>query len=263
MAAAEAFFQRFPFAETRKVDQAVGFVWLHDRLSGGQPTSYSDIEGYFADAGLPRPTRSRLVKELKKHRGVHRGNANNTFAIGREKGESLDKEFGDIFAEGAEPIEELAGLGDTPYLNPGDLQGAHRMAELYLVLHCYENSARRFVESVLSDALGNGWWAKAANAPMKRKYDERKAKEEREKWISPRGGASPLYYLDWGELLAFVRKYPAEFKAHVPDLHFVELRFAELERVRNIVAHHGLLPSEDDFQRVLLSFRDWCRQIEP
>ena len=44
------------------------------------------------------------------------------------------------------------------------------------------------------------------------------------------------------------------------DIKFVELRFEELERVRNITAHNGFLPNSEDFQRVILSFKDWCRQ---
>ncbi|MGI9180036.1 MAG: Swt1 family HEPN domain-containing protein [Longimicrobiaceae bacterium] len=263
MIPAETFYQKFPFAGTRKVDQAVAFVWLHGRLTGGEPASYSDIEGHFAAAGLPRPTRSRLVSELKKHRGVHRGKRGGTFSVSRENGDAFDKEYGAVVAQDDVLIDDVAGVGETPYLGSADLQAARHMAELYLVLHCYENSIRRFIESVLSSALGPDWWDNAANAAMKRKYGERKAKEEREKWISPRGGTSPLFYLDWGELLTLIRKYPVEFGVHVPDLSFVELRFGELERVRNVVAHNGLLPSEDDFQRVLLSFRDWCRQIRP
>jgi hypothetical protein len=37
--------------------------------------------------------------------------------------------------------------------------------------------------------------------------------------------------------------------------------FAELERFRNIVAHNGALPSDDDFQHVELSFKQWCKQV--
>ena len=44
------------------------------------------------------------------------------------------------------------------------------------------------------------------------------------------------------------------------EIKFVELRFEELERVRNITAHNGFLPNSEDFQRVILSFKDWCRQ---
>ena len=33
-----------------------------------------------------------------------------------------------------------------------------------------------------------------------------------------------------------------------------------VERVRNITAHNGFLPNSEDFQRVILSFKDWCRQ---
>ncbi|AHG91307.1 Abi family protein [Gemmatirosa kalamazoonensis] len=136
------------------------------------------------------------------------------------------------------------------------------MAELYIILHCYENSARRLIETVLSTSLGATWWEKAANTGMKAKYQDRRQKEQRQKWITPRGG-SPLYYIDWGDLVALIRKHENEFLPFISDIKFVELRLEELERLRNIVAHHGVLPAEDDFQRVILSFRDWCRQVNP
>jgi hypothetical protein len=46
------------------------------------------------------------------------------------------------------------------------------------------------------------------------------------------------------------------FLSYIGDIHFIDNRFAQLEDLRNIVAHHGILPSEDDFQRVFISYRD-------
>ena len=156
---------------------------------------------------------------------------------------------------------DLAAISNTPFLSDGDISTAYKMAELYIILHCYENSVRRFIESVLSKELGDDWWEEVASGKMKALVKGRQEKEQKERWLSPRGKTSPLYYLEWGDLVKLIRKEQGVFLPHIGSLRFVENRFEELESLRNIVAHNGVLPSEDDFQRVIISFRDWCRQL--
>lgn len=158
-------------------------------------------------------------------------------------------------------VPDLAKVVDTPFLSTSDISGAYKMAELYIVLHCYENSVRQFIEATLLRILGENWWDQVANTGMKERLKTRKEKEQRQSWLSPRGGASPLYYLDWGDLVTLIRKREDDFLPYLGDMRFVDNRFEELEGLRNIIAHGGVLPSEDDFQRVIISFRDWCCQI--
>jgi hypothetical protein len=156
---------------------------------------------------------------------------------------------------------DLAQVADTPFLSDSDISNAHKMAELYVILHCYENSVRHFIENTLSRELGNDWWEEVASDKMKALVEGRQGKEQKERWLSPRGKTSPLYYLEWGDLVKLIRKEQDIFLPYIGSLRFVENRFEELESLRNIVAHNGVLPSEDDFQRVIISFRDWCRQL--
>jgi hypothetical protein len=156
---------------------------------------------------------------------------------------------------------DLAEVTRTPFLTGNEISNAYRMSQVYIVLHCYENSVRRLVEAVLSEELGVNWWDKAASTTMKNLVEGRKKKEEERRWLSPRGGTSPIYYLVWGDLEKLIRKYEHLFLPYIAELRFVESRFGDLEGLRNIVAHHGVLPSDDDFERVKLSFRDWCRQV--
>lgn len=153
-----------------------------------------------------------------------------------------------------------AQVAQTPFLSERDISDAYRMSELYIILHCYENSVRCLIEKVLSHELGEDWWEKAASAKMKSFVDSRRQAEQRKKWLSPRG-QTPLYYLEWGDLVKLIRKYEKLFLPQIDSLRFVENRFEELETLRNIVAHNGVLSSDDDFQRVMISFRDWCRQV--
>ncbi|HYW21589.1 MAG TPA: Swt1 family HEPN domain-containing protein [Nodularia sp. (in: cyanobacteria)] len=156
---------------------------------------------------------------------------------------------------------ETTEIFNTPYLNDEDVLSAERMSKLYVILHCYENSVRCFIEKILSKELGDNWWEEVAGQPMLRTVNTVKEKELTNKWVSPRGGSSPLYYINWGDLVKLIKKREELFLPYIGDMSFIENRFVQLEHSRNIVAHHGILPSEDDFQRVYISFRDWCRQI--
>jgi hypothetical protein len=157
-------------------------------------------------------------------------------------------------------VEEQADITRTPRLTPHDIEAARKMAQLYVIIHCYENSARRVVDEVLTKKLGSTWWQTAANSSMKQKVTDRQSKEQRNKWITPRG-TSPMFYVDWGDLLTLIRKYDSDFEQLFPDFNFVASRFEEMERLRNIVAHNGTLPSDDDFQHILISFKQWCKQL--
>ncbi|MFN6529340.1 Swt1 family HEPN domain-containing protein [Nostoc sp. ChiSLP03a] len=156
---------------------------------------------------------------------------------------------------------ETTEIFNTPYLNHEDVFSADRMSSLYVILHCYENSVRCFIEKIFLKELGDNWWEQVANSQMLEKVERVKNKEIKNKWVSPRGGSSPLYCIDWGDLARLIKNNKEFFLPYIGDINFIENRFTQLEDLRNIVAHHGILPSEDDFQRVFISFRDWCRQI--
>lgn len=259
----ERFCQIYPFDATTKAEQATAFLWFHIRAKAVEEAELKTIASYFDEASLPKPGISRLRDYFIRHRNVHRGSRKSTFRLTRSAFEELDQEYGHIF----EPEEELsvtvkANVRQTPYLTESHVDAAFEMAQLYVVLHCYENSVRRVIEQVLSEKLGDSWWENAANSRMQQKVATRKQTESKNRWLSSRG-SSPLYYIDWGDLTALMRKYEAEFLPLIGDVKFVELRFEELERLRNIVAHHGCLPATEDYQRVVISFRDWCLQVKP
>lgn len=135
------------------------------------------------------------------------------------------------------------------------------MAELYLIIFCFENSARHFILKIFSSNFGEDWWNIIKNTDFKKKVEERMSREQKLKWICQRG-TSPLFYLDWSDLLKIIRKYENLFTPFIADLKFIELRFEELERVRNIIAHNGIIPDKNDINRLILYFQDWCKQLK-
>lgn len=257
------FCRKLEVSNLRKLKQAVAFLWFHCQYAGETEGTIADILRWFDAADLPKPNVTRLREGLRICPEVHKGSRAGQYKLDRNVREEFDAQFAYLFAAAPTPtIAERADLKMAPLISDADRQNAHKMAELYVILHCYENSARRLLEKVLTKKLGENWWDTVANVPMKKQVSDRQGKEQRNRWITPRG-TSPLFYLDWDDLLTLFRKYEADLKHYIPDFKFLELRFEELERFRNIVAHHGTLPSDDEFQTVILSFKHWCRQVGP
>ena len=96
---------------------------------------------------------------------------------------------------------------------------------------------------------------------MKQKVINRKNRETKHKWLSSRG-ADELNYVDWGDLLTLIRKFPKEFEASIGTTKFAEIKLEELENLRNTIAHNGVLP-DDEISRIELYFKDWCKQVSP
>jgi hypothetical protein len=251
-----------PFEETSKLEQAKIFLWFHCRSEGVEEADISTISRYFERALLPKPNSTRLREDFVADRGVVRGSRAGLYRLTRATTQAIGAMYSYVFVTPQSvEVHVSANVRETPFLTAADIDAAFKMGELYVVMHCYENSVRQLIQQVLSGHLGSEWWEKAANASMKGKVKSRKEVEARNRWMSPRGNTA-LYYLDWGELVALMRKYEETFNPFIRDIKFVELRFEELEKLRNIVAHNGVLPHEEDFQFAVLSFRHWSRQVK-
>lgn len=160
-------------------------------------------------------------------------------------------------------LKEISFIYDSPYLEKEDVDSAIEMSKLYTILHCYENSTRKFIVKILTKEIGFNWWDKVATPDMKNRVDQKRNKEKSQKWLSSRGSENnPLFYVDWSDLLKIFRKKEELFTPYINDIKFVELRLEELERTRHIIAHNGILPSHDDYQRLELYYKDWIKQLK-
>lgn len=246
---------------TLKVDQAALLIYFNAKATGESSVTIKQINTLFDKVGLPPANAYRLKQFLAASRAINRGESKGTYRLSRLRFLELQERYGAFFSTATPPVSEAANIGSTPFLTKTEVESARKMAELYLVIHCYENSARKLIDAILTQKLGPHWFELAVTKPsMKDQVKTRREKEQKNKWITPRGD-SPLFYLDWGDLLYLLKKYEADFARLIPDFKFVESRFEEMERLRNIVAHHGSLPSDDDFQHVILSFKQWCKQV--
>lgn len=243
-----------------KADQAACFIWWAEHRDNRSSISMDEICTYFDQARLAQPNRSRLERDLRALRYVTRDKAGR-YRLNHEGvrgGKDLFERF--LLPASMDGIVSEIDIGRCPYISENDVGDGRKMAEVYLSLFCLENSVRRHIEKILSQALGNDWWESAASSSMKRKEQERRNNEVQNKWIPSRSDAGPLYSLDWPDLVTLMRKYEDLFKGSIPDVNFLH-RFADLGNVRNVIAHNGVIDDPMQFKRIELALHDWAKQI--
>ncbi|WP_288424232.1 Swt1 family HEPN domain-containing protein [uncultured Spirosoma sp.] len=247
-------------ASVQKIDAAVYFTWYNQEVKGETQVDVKTINEYFEKAHLPKYPHSRLKEQFRKESRITRV-GDTGYKLKRNALDVLDAKLKKHFQDEEISVKEKAKLSESPFLSKSDIQNAHKMAEIYIVAHCFENSVRLFIKSVLDVKVGLDWWEKVSNKDLNDKFTTRKSRENKEKWVCSRNGNSPLYYLDWTDLIKIIRKEEKHFIPYIHELKFIELRFEELERVRNVIAHNGVIESTDDIDRLILYFKDWCRQL--
>lgn len=248
-------------SELPKLDVVISFMWFHQYKTKQHDISLKEINEYFIAAHLSAYNSTYLKRDLTKCSKTTKGSKKDTFKLNRKILLELETLYLP-YLDKEVAITELANINITPYLNSDDIENARKMAGLYIILHCLENSVRNFIDDILTKKIGKEWWNSAKNKELEQKVKERKEKELKNKWLSPRGITSPLFYLDWGDLVKIIRKFEADFNPPITEMKFVESRLDDLEKIRNIIAHNGVIPSKDDFDRVILHFKDWCNQIK-
>lgn len=60
--------------------------------------------------------------------------------------------------------------------------------------------------------------------------------------------------------MTLVRKYQDIFLPFIGEIDFMH-RYADLGLVRHVIAHHGFIEDEAEFDRIALALRDWNRQV--
>lgn len=245
-----------------QVEYAKLFIWYLTNIKGKKDCLMTDIVQCFIDASLTIPNQTRLRTYLRKSKDVTVGHSYKSFRLHRNALIKYRSEHADLFSPSPSPEETIRmrlDVSNTPSLAPNDIENAYKMGQVYVALHCLENSVRNLIRTVLKNNLGEHWWDRAASSEIKQKIDNRRKSEAKKKWLASRG-ADELHYADWGDLVKLIRKYPDKFNEYTGDVNFVVLRLGELENLRNTVAHNGVLP-DDEVARIELYFKDWCKQV--
>jgi len=246
----------------KQSDYAKFFIWFLTDIQGNDDCLMSDIVRCFRDASLSIPNQTILRRNLHKSKDVTVGHSYKSFRLHRNALLKYRSNYAHLISQSQSPeeiIREHLDVSNTPSLTTTDIENAYKMGQVYVAIHCLENSVRNLIRKVLKDTLGEQWWDKAASDPMKKKVGERKSREAKNKWLTSRG-ADELNYIDWGDLVTLIRKFPKEFETFIGSTKFAELKLEELENLRNTIAHNGVLP-DDEIARIELYFKDWCKQV--
>jgi hypothetical protein len=245
--------------EMAVIDRAIHSIfWLKNSNSKEDPTC-REIADLITEANLPDPNVTRLTQLLKNSRRIVKGRKVGTFRLHPATEEELERAVGYLFAPSTPPPPPAAIPTDVPFFGQADVALAREMSEIFVQLHCLENSARNLIRSKLEAAHGADWWNQVHTRDMDKKVRERIREEQRNKWHQPRG-RHPLNYLDFGDLKDLICNSWAYFKNVFPDQHWLVARLSELEKCRNVIAHNNVL-GDIEISRIRLYFGDWCRQI--
>lgn len=135
---------------------------------------------------------------------------------------------------------------------------ALRMARLYAIVYCFENSIRDLIETRLSERDPN-WWTTAVPQKVRTTAQSRLEDAEKNSWLEG-AGQNILGFVDFGGLCDIITNNWSDFEDLVPSQHWLRQRLDELERARNFIAHNRMLAPEE-FSRLEMYVGDWNRQV--
>ncbi|SFK31031.1 hypothetical protein SAMN04487938_0279 [Lysobacter sp. cf310] len=141
-----------------------------------------------------------------------------------------------------------------------DLRGeAMRMARLYSLLYCFENSVRALITERLFERHGAGWWISRVPKKVQEFAAGRQKDAQENSWLEGQS-ADLLGFVQFGHLADIIVANWEDFSDLVPTQHWLKQRLDELERARNFIAHNRFLLSAE-FQRIEMYVNDWNRMV--
>lgn len=136
---------------------------------------------------------------------------------------------------------------------------ALRMARLFALIYCFENSVRRLLAERLQEHHGTDWWNSKVPKKIKDFAEARQKDAQENSWLEGEN-KDVLGFIEFGHLSDIIIANWEDFSDLVPSQHWIKQRFDELEKARNFIAHNRLLlPGE--FQRLEMYVNDWNRMV--
>lgn len=134
------------------------------------------------------------------------------------------------------------------------------MSELYVTLYCIENLLRNFIDSILSNALGDMYFSKiTVPSDVAKGIAVRKKEESPNKWL-PFRGDKDIYYLDFIDLSKLILNNWEHFKSYFPTQGWISTKIDELYKVRCLIAHNSFA-GDDEKTLVALYFKQIVKQL--
>jgi hypothetical protein len=134
-----------------------------------------------------------------------------------------------------------------------------RMARIYALMNCFENSVRELIKERLREKFDTDWWEKGVPKTVKEFAQKRQQTAKENSWLEG-DNTQLIEFTEFGHLSDIITQNWSDFSDLIPTQHWLKQRMDELEKARNYIAHNRLLlPSE--FRRIEQYISDWNRQI--
>lgn len=134
-----------------------------------------------------------------------------------------------------------------------------RMARIYTLLNCFENSVRDLIKERLKEKFESDWWEKGIPKSVKTFAVKRQEAAQNNSWLEG-DNTELIEFTEFGHLSDIVVHNWLDFSDLIPTQHWIKQRMDELEKARNYIAHNRkLLPSE--FRRIEQYIKDWNNQV--
>jgi len=94
-----------------------------------------------------------------------------------------------------------------------------QMQRCYRLLFVFENLVREFIVDTFTESDGADWFDKRATAAMRKRYEDRRAAEQKNQWHTGRN-THAVYYLDFGDLGLLIINHWAEITGLISRISF-------------------------------------------
>ncbi len=159
-----------------------------------------------------------------------------------------------------EEFSKTVGETENFHIPEDVLFKGKEMMKVYLYLYAIENYLRLFIEQECISAYGEEYFPQLTlTKTIKDMIRGRKRNEEKNRWISVRGG-SDLFYLDFIELSSLIQNNWSLFKKYFPDQSWVHSKLNELYGIRNLIAHNSYV-GEHERNILQVTFRSIVKQL--
>ena len=149
-------------SQKNKIDSVILLMYFEISFNLKEGLTITEINKLFEKAHLPLYNRTYLKRDLSKDRRVTKVSKTDKYKLTYTTLQKYDTQF--LFLKDEEiEIKVRVNLNATPLLNEQDLEGAQKMSQLYLIMHCWENSVRNFIQETLKTKIGLDWWDKTKN----------------------------------------------------------------------------------------------------
>lgn len=149
---------------------------------------------------------------------------------------------------------------DDPILPQKKINEAIEMADIYPLIYVLENSAREFIDKIMTAQYGKNWWDLQVPEPLKKNVKKRMRDDEKNLWHQRRG-ARPIDYLDLKDLPDLMEIIEDSVAPNIiPSAKWFRQLIEVVYKSRCVVCHMNPL-DKNNIKAVEVQFNYWEKQI--